>query len=448
MSAAAHSTAGTARSAALRAFEAQWLARPADPIHDLREQAMDRLQRLGLPGTRDESWRYTTLRQLASRTYLDAPAAIAQERVAPSASLSLLGITDRAATVLIVNGHPVLPAAIDLDIGGTEVSSLKSLARTDPGLLRRHLTPLSDAEELRFDLLNKALFLDGLYIRVRSSLATPIVLLHLATAEQPDTIAYPRVIVEAEPGAHATLIEHHVRQGACTPLVNSSTQLTLRAGASLDHYRVFASDTDSTHIDTLGIVQEQDSRCRQISIVLGGALVRATLDARLTQRGSELECHSLLVGRAARHVDCANLVRHAAADTRSRQTGRSIASGESRVIFNSKVIVAPGAVHAESHQSCRGLLLSPAAEIDSRPQLEIHADEVKCAHGASIGRLDKDMLFYMLARGIDRETAHGLLILAFIAEVLAAISVPTARAAIESALIAQLPDAELLRSAR
>jgi len=129
-------------------------------------------------------------------------------------------------------------------------------------------------------------------------------------------------------------------------------------------------------------------------------------------------------------------------------TARAIASDSSRVIFNSKVIVDAGAVRAESKQSCRGLLLSPTAEIDTRPQLEIHADEVKCAHGATTGRLDPDMLFYMLSRGLDRDTAQSLLVYAFLADVLTGMSVASARAAIESALIAQLPDSPTLRKFR
>jgi Fe-S cluster assembly protein SufD len=143
-----------------------------------------------------------------------------------------------------------------------------------------------------------------------------------------------------------------------------------------------------------------------------------------------------------------NVVRHAAARTVSRQTARAIASGTSRVIFNSKVVVDAGAAQAESRQSSRGLLLSPSAEIDSRPQLEIHTDEVKCAHGATIGRLDPNMLFYLLSRGLDRATAQSLLVYAFLGDVLTGMSVGSARAAIESALIAELPDSQTLRNFR
>jgi len=154
------------------------------------------------------------------------------------------------------------------------------------------------------------------------------------------------------------------------------------------------------------------------------------------------------VGHENRHVDCVNIVTHEAPETRSRQTARAIASDLSRVIFNSKVIVNAGAANSDSQQSCRGLLLSPTAEIDTRPQLEIHTDEVKCAHGATTGRLDPDMLFYMLSRGLDRATAQSLLVYAFLADVLSGMSVTAARSAIENALISQLPDSQLLRKFR
>jgi Fe-S cluster assembly protein SufD len=183
-------------------------------------------------------------------------------------------------------------------------------------------------------------------------------------------------------------------------------------------------------------------------MVMGGGLVRANLDSHLEGAGSALESRSLLVGHDSRHVDCVNVARHVARRTSSRQISRSIASGTSRVIFNSKVVVEAGAANADSQQSCRGLLLSPSAEIDSRPQLEIHTNEVKCSHGATTGRLDPDMLFYMLSRGLDRETAQSLLVFAFLADALTGMSLSQERADIESALIAQLPDSQALKELR
>jgi len=447
MSLLQHSSAAAARPAALRSFEAQWLGRDADALSALREEAMERFLRLGLPSTRDESWRYTNLRHLAAHGFVDAPRAPAGS-LEPTASLCLLGVAERVATVLVVNGYPVLPSSIDLSFNGIEINSLRELSRTDPGLVSNYLAPASDADVARWRLLNTALFVDGLYLKIGTRVETPLVILHLSTAEVPDTVAYPRVIIDASANSSAVIIEHHVQQGELTPLCNSVTQLRLKRGAQIEHFRVFATGPKTTHIDSMDVRQERDSRCKQFTIALGGGLVRTSLEAHLNEPGACLDSYSLLVGHEERHVDCVNIATHSAPHTRSHQTARAIASGSSRVIFNSKVVVDAGAVQAESQQSCRGLLLSPSAEIDTRPQLEIRADEVKCAHGATTGRLDPDMLFYMLSRGLDRETAQSLLVYAFLADVLTGMSVASARAAIENALIAQLPDSQVLRKFR
>jgi Fe-S cluster assembly protein SufD len=431
---------------ALRSFAAQWQTRSADSLSPVREQAMQQFLKLGLPTTRDETWRYTNLRSLAAQSFVDAPRKIRGE-IEPNASLSLLDKTDRAASLLMVNGYPTMPV-VDGLISGIEIYSLQEVARVDPDTLLRFLEPLSDADQQRWNLLNTALFVDGLYLKIVSRVPVPLVILHVAAADGANTIAYPRIIIEATPGSSATIIEHHVAQGDHTPLSNSNTHIALRQDAQLEHYRVFATGADATHLDSLSIRQDRDSRCKQYTIVLGGGMVRTALEAHLDQPGAALDSYSLLVGHEERHVDCVNIVTHGAPNTRSNQTARAIASDASRVIFNTKVIVEAGSVHAQSQQSCRGLLLSPTAEIDTRPQLEIHADEVKCAHGATTGRLDPDMLFYMLSRGLDRDTAQSLLVFAFLADVLTGMSVTSAREAIENALIAQLPDSLTLRKFR
>jgi len=297
-------------------------------------------------------------------------------------------------------------------------------------------------------LLNTALFEDGLYLKVTGKVATPLVILHVLTAGGANNVAYPRVIVDAAPGASASIIEHYVDRGEHPPLCNSATHITTARDSRIEHYRLYDTGAGVTHIDSLRVRQDGNSLCKQFTVALGGGLIRTTLEADLNQPGASLDSYSLLVGHEARHVDCVNIATHNAPDTRSRQTARAIASGTSRVVFNSKVVVNSGAVHAESQQSCRGLLLSPAAQIDTRPQLEIHADEVKCAHGATVGRLDPDMLFYMLSRGLDRETAQSLLVYAFLADVLKDMSIPTARSAIEAALITQLPDSKVIKQFR
>jgi Fe-S cluster assembly protein SufD len=434
----ASAAAGGAPPAAVRSFETLFEAREPDVWSAPRKRALERFVQLGLPTMRDESWRYTNLRPIANQSFAAAAADLGAA-IEPEA-----GLVPTPATLVLVNGHPMRARAMD----GVEISTLRELSRRDPGLIARHLEPLSDAEESRWRLLNTALFEDGLHIRITGNVPEPVVILHVATALRPGTAAFPKVIVEAAPGASATLIEHHVQAGAEVPLTNGATLLDLGADARIEHYRVFAAGPSAVHLDSLEVRQRKDSTLRQFTVTLSGGLVRAALDAKLCDTGARLDSFSLLVGRDRRHVDCVNVVEHAARHTTSAQTARAIASGTSRVIFNSKVVVDAGAAQAESRQSSRGLLLSPSAEIDSRPQLEIHTDEVKCAHGATIGRLDPNMLFYLLSRGLDRATAQSLLVYAFLGDVLTGMSVGSARAAIESALIAELPGSQTLRNFR
>jgi Fe-S cluster assembly protein SufD len=432
-------------SAALRSFEAQWRARTPDALQPIREQAMQRFLKLGLPSLRDETWRYTDLRSLAASSFSEAGCAT-EAAADTDATLTLVDAGQHAATLTMRNGCPLLNADLP-DINGIEINSINELYKLDSNYLRRFFESASDADQRRWALLNTALFIDGLYLKITAPVAAPLVILHVSTGEAAQA-AHPRIIIDASPGARATIIEHHVSQGDAAPLSNSNTYIALDRDAQLEHYRVYATGAGATHFDSLDIHQSQDSQCRQFTIALGGGLVRSSLEARLNQRGASLESYSLLVGHQERHVDCVNIVTHAAPNTRSRQTARAIASDVSRVIFNSKVIVNAGANGSDSKQSCRGLLLSASAEIDTRPQLEIHADEVKCAHGATTGRLDPDMLFYLLSRGLDRETAQSLLVYAFLADVLTGMSVSSARSAIENALISQLPDSQILRNFR
>ncbi|MFI4891158.1 MAG: Fe-S cluster assembly protein SufD [Steroidobacterales bacterium] len=430
---------------ALRSFEAQWQGRTADALAPWREKAMQRFLELGLPTMRDESWRYTSLRALQAQRYVAG--GVRTPAGAPPDGAAWLTDAGRIPSILIVNGQPLIGAAA-AGLEGLEIRSLRELAATHPERLSRYLGNLSDAEQRRWELLNTALFADGLYVRINQAVETPLCLVHVTSAAGAENAAYPRVIVDAAPGARATIIEHHLDAGSGASLCNSLTQVELGAAAHLEHYRVFAGSADATQIDSLDIVQDRDSSCRLFTMALGGGLVRSGLNSQLRESGAALDSYSLLVGHAARHVDCVAVVTHAAPGTRSRQTARSIASGTSRAIFNSKVIVAAGAVHADSQQSCRGMLLSANAEIDTRPQLEIHTDEVRCAHGATTGRLDPEKFFYLLSRGIDRDTAQSLLVFAFLDDVLTGMSLGSARTALETALIAQLPNAALLGAFR
>ena len=426
--------------AALRSFEAAWRARPEDRIAAARADAMQRFLALGLPTTRDESWRYTSLRALAGRPFVDA------EPAPPARSSWLAGVC--AAPVTIVNGRPSSGAPQPAGDPALTIESLRAAIDRDPASLAARLGSIGAAESERWALLNRALFVDGLQVRVTGRAAAPLLIVHSAESARDDAAVHSRVIVDVAAGAEATIVEHHLGGSGHATLVNHATQLHLAPGASVEHYRVFSSDERTTHFDALEVLQDAGSRCRQFTVALGGAMVRANLSGRLDAPGAEHDSYALLVGRGARQLDCVNAIVHAASRTTSRQTARALAAGSSRVVFNSRVLVEAGTAGASSNQSCRGLLLSPTAEIDTRPQLEILADDVKCAHGATTGRLDPNMLFYLLSRGIDRASAQTLLIYAFLDDLLTGMSLPGARRAIEDALIGELPGADLLRSYR
>jgi Fe-S cluster assembly protein SufD len=439
-------------SPALQSFDRIWEARSAraaqnlSPMQAFRREAMAQFDRLGIPTLRDESWHYSNLRVLAQRAFGE-PAAAAVPAVDAGANLSWLISGEDCAMLTLFNGIPVPGPAGRLPAGIT-VTTLRDMEAADPHALSCLMLPLSEAEHERWVLLNSALFEDGLHVRISARCATPLLILHVAAPEGAQEVVNPRIIIDAAPGASALIIEHHVSGNANGVFSNSVCSIELRENAALEHFRVFSGNAAATHMDHLHVRASQNAHLRQHTICLDGAFVRANLDANLAAPDAALEAFSLLTGHDARHTDCVNIVTHAAPHTQSRQTARAIASGRSRAVFNSKVIVNAGAQKADSHQSCRGLLLSPTAEIDTRPQLEINANDVKCGHGATTGRLDPDMLFYLLARGLDRGTAQSLLVFAFLADVLTGMSLPAVRNGIESKLIEQLPNSQLLRQFR
>lgn len=474
-------------SPALAAFGEAWARREMLPasrgsvMHELRAAAMNRFERLGLPTVRDESWHYSNLRALSLRAFRPAPtntaasaagvtaspaaassgaaAASTVDIALPTSWLDPAGMAhadtqapgglqpDAAWPVLhLLDGVPL--AMMSTPQPGMRLQNLSWLEQTDPQHLARLSPPASDAEQQRWLLLNTALYEDGVHVRVTGECPRPLLIVHHAPAAGAATLSNPRVIIETEAHSRGIVIEHHLGGAEQELLRNSVCIVQLAAGAHLEHYRVFSNGANTTHFDHLLVRQAADSSFLQHTVALGGGFVRGTLEAALRAPGAALDSHALIAVNAADHCDGVNLVSHEAARTRSRQTARLIAGQHGRAIFNSKVVVAPGAQKTDSVQSCRGLLLSAGAEIDTRPQLEIHADDVKCAHGATTGRLDPDMLFYLLSRGLDRSAAQSLLVFAFLADVLTGMSLQSVRGAIEAHLVSQLPDSDILRQFR
>jgi Fe-S cluster assembly protein SufD len=257
--------------------------------------------------------------------------------------------------------------------------------------------------------------------------------------------SYPRLELNVANNARLGIIERHISLRDDTNFVNGAVRVNIGKGAQVTHYRLQQAGARATWFDTLAAAVEQDARYEVHAVNLGALSARSTLNIQLTGERAELALHVVSLADQQQVQDGFALVEHIAPNTKSEQNVRGIAGGRSRVAFNSKVVVRERAQGADSRQSLRGLLAGPQAEIDVRPQLEIYTDDVRCNHGATAGKLDDTMLFYLLSRGIEREIAQQLLKWAFLEDVVARIKIPVLRKHIEASLAGQMRETAALK---
>jgi Fe-S cluster assembly protein SufD len=410
----------------------------AGRVTQRRAAAISALETAGLPSSRDENWKYANLRSLERLRFTPAPV-LADLPSAADLPPSLPGI----ARFVFIDGRFAPAHSAALEAGAGAVTPL-SQATDGPGAAADG-PPATVAVDERFALLNHAFATDGLAIEVRKAGTVPLQLeaLFVASAEAQSGASYPRLEVRLAPGAQVTLIERHVSAGAAASFVMSAVRVALERGARLEHYRMQELNSRSTFFDTLSAELAEDAAYRLHGIGTGAQSARTTLAMRLKGERADLALAIAALGDRQQVQDAYAVVEHAAPNARTVQTFRGIAAGRSRVAFNGKIIVAPGARGTDSRQSLRGLLAGPEAEIDVRPQLEIYTDDVRCSHGATAGKLDENMLFYLLSRGLERDTAQRLLKWAFLEDVIAQIALPPLRRQIEEGLAGQLRDEAL-----
>jgi Fe-S cluster assembly protein SufD len=401
--------------------------RPAD-WPELRGRAEEALRGLALPTTAQEDWKYTDLAALRDRPF--AMAAPVQADIAPSILPEA-----RGSRLVFVNGH-YAPHA----------SSVSSLP---PGV---RLLNLAAASEMARDLgalagpgatdafgdLNLARFTDGALLVVPRGIRVeaPVHVLFINAQEGPEaTCALPRLLVALDRGASATLVEEH--QGAGTYLSAAVTEVLLREDARLAHDRVQRESPEAFHFSHLAARLERGASYACRTVTLGGRLSRSTPRIVLAAEGAELSLDGLALVGDAQLADTHSFIDHTVPHCTSRQVHKVIADGRSRAVFNGRIFVRRDAQATDAQQQCRGLLLSGTARIDAKPQLEIFADDVKCAHGAAIGQLDPEELFYLQSRGLGPELARNVLTYAFAADVLAGIPVPSLRRQLRQTVLAR-----------
>jgi Fe-S cluster assembly protein SufD len=422
--------------AAKLAPEPAWLA-------GLRREAAAAFASAGFPNTRQEEWRYTNVAPIAKAGF--GPAGAPAREVA-RADLEAHAFPVFACSVFVfVNGRfaPELSAAGELP-GGVRVDGLRALREADPAALAGRLGALADVKRSAFAALNTAFLDDGAVVRVPrgADAETPIHLVFVSAPEARPSAVHPRVLVEAWEGSRVCLIQDHVCVGNAAGFSNPVTEIHAGPASHVDFVLLQREPDHRFHVSSLAVRQARDSRVATHTLALGGALVRNDAEVVLAGEGAECLLRGLYVGGGCQLVDNHTTVDHAVPRCRSREIYKGVLGGAARGVFRGRVIVRPGAQKTDASQQNRNLLIGRGAEADSKPQLEIYADDVKCSHGSSIGQLDAGALFYLRSRGLDESRACDLLTRAFAAEVLSALPVPALAEALDDLL------AERLRYAR
>lgn len=415
-------------------------------LRELRRQAMAHLAQAGLPGAPWEEWKYTDIRPLLRQRFVATDAAVT---VAP-AVVEGLRFDPQGPQLVFINGRfaPHLSRLAELP-ESVVLAPLAEVLRTQPQRLEPYLGHLAKPADSGFGALNLASFEDGCYLHVPVDVVLPapvqLLFLHAGAVR---SLAQPRILVVAERNSKAVLVEHHLAlDPADAHLTNLVSECWLGCNAQLTHYRLQEEGARGFQVAGVHVQQARDSRFESHNVYLSGQLVRNDIHTRLAEPGSSALLNGLYVAGTRQHIDNHTVIEHQAPNTSSEEVYHGVLTGVGRAVFNGRVIVASGAQKTDARQSNRNLLLAANAEIDTKPELQIYANDVKCSHGTTVGQLDPNALFYLRSRGLDEATARALLTLAFAEEVLSRMALPRLRAHITRRLVERLPQAQDLAQA-
>jgi len=425
---------------------ARQLAQTPPWLASRRAEALASFASSGLPTRRDEDWKYTSVAAIERGRFSFEPAATDQVTVTRIEALALPG----AHRLVFIDGRHApewsSPAALP---AGVRVDSLRHVLALEPARLQAWLglppQAEADAPGSGFAALNLAWWADGAYIHLEPGirLAMPIQLLFVARSGKLAT--HSRNLVIAAAGSSACIVEHHASLDAAGYFTNVVTDIRLAGDARIEHHKLQEESQDAFHIAAVHAELAQGSEFISGSFALGGALARTDISVCLNGERATCSLDGLYLVDGRQHVDHHTRIDHAQPRGTSREFYKGVLAGAARGVFNGKVIVHPDAQLSDAEQRNHNLLLSAQAEIDTKPQLEIWADDVKCSHGATVGQLDAEQIFYLCARGIDAVAAHAMLTYAFAAEMIERVPLAPLQARLQSLLRQRLPQAmELL----
>jgi Fe-S cluster assembly protein SufD len=406
-------------------------ASPSDWLSRLRAEALERVGVLTVPTTRDEEWRFTDISPLTQVPFLQARAGARLD----AAAIERFALPEAETRLVFVDG--VHAPHLSVNTSGIVVEPLAAGVVAHAAAVEPYLGRLAAFRDNVFAAVNTAFLQDGALVLVPRDrqVAAPIHLLHVAT--QQDVAAYPRCLVVAEAGSAVTLVEDFVALQDEAYFTNAVTEIAVGDGAQVRHVRVQRESGKAFHIANCAVSVARDSHYQSVSVTLGARISRYNLDVLQTSEGAHCAIDGLALIGARQLADTHSFIDHAKPHGVSRQLHKCIVGGAAHAVFNGKIMVRAGAQLTDSVQSSRNLLLSDKAHVDTKPQLEIFADDVKCAHGATVGQLDSEEVFYLQSRGLSDAAARNLLTFAFGAEVIARIPVRSLAKRLEQTVLEQ-----------
>jgi len=417
-------------------FSANGGAAAPDAVRSLRLSAIARFETLGFPTTRNEDWHFTSVSPIAEGGF--APLTTASGAV-DAATLAPFGFAASGwHTLVFVNGrHDVALSGGAMLPDGVRVLPLARAYDELPLLVEQHLGQVANFDASSFTALNTAFINDGAVVHVAHDVevAQPIHLLFVSDAAAAQATASPRNLIVIDRHAKATVIESYAGLTDDRYFTNAVTEAVIGDGATLTHLKLQRESPRAYHVGTLDVRQARDSHLFSFSFATGAALSRTNIYTELRGEGCGATLNGLYLGDHDQHIDHQTRIEHVEPNCYSRELYKGILDGASHGVFNGKVYVHPEAQKTDGKQTNNTLLLSERAQIDTKPQLEIFADDVKCTHGATVGRLDETSLFYMKSRGINARTARELLTYAFAADVLETIELAEVREGLEAATL-------------
>ena len=401
-------------------------------VADLRREAIAGFGELGFPTLFDEEWRFTNLEALRRGSFAIAENGISDVSQKTVDSYGFSGLD--CLRLVFVNGRFASSLSDVGDAGeGIVVKALSQAIREHDDLVRDHLAKYADYEKDAFISLNTSYFEDGIFVYVpdRTVFERPVHVLHVSTDEGRPLFINPRNLIIIGQSSDAKVIEHYVSLSQSVYFSNVVTEVVCDENANLEHYRLEFESQKAFNFSTLRVNQQKDSNIASHSVLYGGAIVRNNVHPVLAGEGCNSDIYGLFISEGRQHMDNFMRVEHASPHCDSRQFYNGVLDGRSKGVFHGRILVHEGAEKTDAKQTNRNLLLSDTAQIDTKPQLEIYNDDVKCTHGATIGQMDEEALFYLCSRGISMRKAKIIMLRAFTNETLEHMSIDSVREALE-----------------